>query len=71
MSRSVAGTMTTYDWVLRGMKKFPSFVAVLLLSLSISTCGGLSLALGLIFYFFKVINSILFFYSKTNVFTFS
>ncbi|KAI4456726.1 negative regulator of vesicle formation-related [Holotrichia oblita] len=54
ISRSVTGTMTMYDWILKGMKKFPSFVAILLLSLSISTCGGLSLALGLIFYFFKL-----------------
>ncbi|GJQ72189.1 hypothetical protein Trydic_g3281 [Trypoxylus dichotomus] len=53
VSRSVAGTSTT-DWILKGLKRFPCFLAVSLISLSISTCGGLSLCIGLIFYFLKL-----------------
>lgn len=53
-AKAIMGTATWSDWILNGLHKVPSLVAVILITLSWTTCGGLALCLGCVFYFLKV-----------------
>ncbi|KAK4874324.1 hypothetical protein RN001_013684 [Aquatica leii] len=54
LARALTGSVKISDWLLGGFHKIPEIVATILVILSITTCGGLSLCLGCIFYFLKL-----------------
>nr|XP_022917205.1 GPI inositol-deacylase [Onthophagus taurus] len=54
ISKTIQTPASWSDWVLSGFQKFPTLVAACLIAISTTTCGGLALALGCMFYFFKL-----------------
>lgn len=43
------------DYLISGLQKLPVVVAIALIALTLSTCGGLALCVGAAFYFLKVL----------------
>ncbi|KAF5288458.1 hypothetical protein FQR65_LT02110 [Abscondita terminalis] len=54
LARALTGSVKLSDWLVGGLHKLPEIVATSLVVLSITTCGGLSLSLGCVFYFLKL-----------------
>ncbi|XP_018322176.1 GPI inositol-deacylase [Agrilus planipennis] len=54
LAKNIAGTLYFSDWLMAGLHKIPSIVAIALIIITLNTCGGLSLSLGTIFYFLKL-----------------
>ncbi|KAF4523660.1 hypothetical protein B566_EDAN006030 [Ephemera danica] len=55
ISRSIFGGIHVSEWILSAFSKIPTAMAVLLVSLAYATCGAISLAVGLCFYFLLVV----------------
>ncbi|CAH0771704.1 unnamed protein product [Bemisia tabaci] len=48
------GSLTWSEWILSGLEQLPVIVSAVLIGLVNSTCGGLALSLGAIFYYLKL-----------------
>ncbi|XP_046987741.1 GPI inositol-deacylase [Schistocerca americana] len=51
LAKTVTGVIVLSDWTLSALSHLPATVAVILLALTFSTCGSLSLCIGLFFFF--------------------
>lgn len=54
VAKTLSGPTNISEWILKSFQKLPGIVAGILIIISFSTCGALALAIGTIFYFFKV-----------------
>lgn len=54
LARTLMGSQKLSGWILSVLYKLPGIVAIILVLLSITTCGGLSLCIGCVFYFLRL-----------------
>lgn len=54
VTKTFGGAVKLSDWFLNALHKVPCIVGVTLVCMGLSTCGGIALALGLVYYFLKV-----------------